>query len=464
MKAQQTTESGQASTSSSTQFFGGGPAATAFFGAGAAQSAAPISGMVQMEAMDPSGLINPYYTPLTATEGDALRERLLAPHRRYDATGFLTQLRRLTFDESITLLEDVAFWNEIRQVHRGAALWTVFTIVYFNNHANDAQRRLKLAISFGNLADTIDALAIIIAEQRGSGFLSEQYWETLIEVIFGAFPTTDPRFLDLYRMILLRDSEHSRPRDIDFRSGEVHYESNASGTYDLRYFGGNRSMTVAATLSEFRVIVRIRLNLQDGMSFFDEAMRGVPERWESAIESVWNNRFIVTDGTDRLNFVVSPIFVFEGNNFDKEVNVMPSEDSTCPGVSQAGRETAGCWFPTTENNVVAHEFGHLLGAKDEYNLPGSTAEITPELMGRLTAGDVPLTTRDGIEQAMNPSAAAGTPRPAQTGGYSDLPSLMNDHEDSQLVYPHHLIQLMAAFNAARQAAAPDAQPYRAIKP
>jgi hypothetical protein len=462
MKTQQKAEPSH-STSTSATFFGGKSAGTTFFGSGTGLMAAPTSGVIQREAMDPSGLINPYFTPLTASDGDALRERLLVPHRRHDATGFLVQLRNLTFDESRFLLDDVAFWNEIRQVHRGAALWTVFTIIYFVNRPNDAQRRLKIAISLNNLADAIDALAIIIADQGAATILSEQYWETLIEVIFGQFPTSDPLFLDLYRMILLHDSESSRPRDVDFRSGEVHYEENASGTYDLRYFGGDRSMTVAATLSEFRVIVRIRLVMQGGGSFFDEAMRGVPERWEGAIESIWNNKFIVTDGHDRLNLVVSPIFVFDTGAADKEVNVMPSEASTCPGVSQAGRETAGCWFPTTENNVVAHEFGHLLGANDEYNLPGSTAEITPALMRRLSPADVPLTTRDGIDRIVNPGTASSTPRPAVTGGYDDFPSLMNNHNASQRVYPHHLTLLMSAFNAAVQAASPGAPTYRAIR-
>lgn len=440
-------------------FFNSGGAGGAFFSPTLGGFAPTLKNVVQREEAALGGLINPYTNPLDVEQGALLLERVLAPHRRSDAMGFLRAIRNLTTDEAIFLLEEVAFWREIRQTHQGAALWSIFTILYFSNRLDTAQRRLSMAIGLGNIGDAIDALAIIIADNNGSGTLSEQYWETLIDVIFGQFGN-HPFLIDLYRMILLRDSEWSRPRNVGFQAKEVHYETNTSGSYELRQFSWSPGMSVATTLHEFRVVIRIGLNLQGGGSFFDERMRSIPDRWERAIERVWNNQFIVSNGERALNFVVSPVFVFDGSASDKQVQVMPSEELKCPNVPQAGRANAGCWFADGDDNTVAHEFGHLLGARDEYRIPGSAAEMTPQQIGSMSATDTALSTRDGIAQAMNPSATPRTPSAARTDGYSDLPSLMNDHDDSQQVYIHHLTSLLAAFNAALP---PGTPPYRVTR-
>ena len=381
-------------------------------------------------------------------ESVALRERLLIPFRGNDSSTFISRLRSLSVDEALILLDDADFWREMRTVFRGSSLWVVFSIIYFNNRLSSDQRRLSLALGIGTITQVMDALSIIIADQASARLLSEQYWNILMEVILTKFEG-HRQLSQLFRMLILHDSEHSRPRSSTFSSNEVHYEETATGAYELRHFGGTRSMVVNVTQQEMRVVVRIRfVNASDTTQpyyFLGEGERGTPERWQSAIEGVWNNRFTVSNGGRTLQFKVSPVFVFDSGAADKQVSIQSNRTQKCLGLIQPGRENAGCWFPDTADTVVAHEFGHLLGANDEYRLPGSAAEITPALRLSLSASDIPLTTVEGI---------TGTARPAQAGGYSNIPSLMNDQNASQTVYSRHISLLIAAFNASLPSGTP----------
>ena len=112
---------------------------------------------------------------------------------------------------------------------------------------------------------------------------------------------------------------------------------------------------------------------------------------------------------------------------------------------QAGRPNAGCWFVNADGVTVAHEFGHLLGAKDEYNLPGSAAEIPAEMQANLSPKDLERTTVEGI---------TGRARRFREGGH-DISSLMGSHNRSTDVYARHIQALITAFNASQ----PDSPPY-----
>ena len=73
------------------------------------------------------------------------------------------------------------------------------------------------------------------------------------------------------------------------------------------------------------------------------------------------------------------------------------------------------WRADDEGDVAAHEFGHMLGNPDEYNLPATAAEIpasfnfTPEEAKRTNWKDV-----------------TGETKAKDTDGY-DVPALMGSH-------------------------------------
>ncbi len=388
------------------------------------------------------GLIDPF----GETDLETLRNRILAPLRRSDATGFSTQIRTLTESESKLIIKDNAFWREIRQVFRGKSLWTVFTIIYFNNEISAAQRRLSMALSLGTIKEATDALAIIIAD--GEPFIT-QYWDMLEEVIFTVYKD-DPHMIELFRILILRDSEHSKPRDLSFRSSEVHYEKDASGTYNLEYYGSNYGMTAYATRQELRIIVRIAF--MDGLkpdqpySFMKDSERGIHDAWISAITRVWNNKFTISNGGNPLNFTVVPIFVYDNSSANTKVLILGDRSQKCPGTLQAGRANEGCWFSDDQTmaSTIAHEFGHLLGASDEYNLPGSKAEVPAAMQAKLSADDLDLTTIEGI---------TGKTKRAKKKGHS-IESLMGTSYKSTSVYARHIRLLIKAFNASLPAGTP----------
>jgi hypothetical protein len=396
---------------------------------------------------------HPPAPPAPGANIDAARQRLLDSLQRNDSMGFLARLKALTLDESNGLQHDQGFWTEVKKVFSGAALWAVFTILFFRGDKSYAQRKLSLALSDKNITEAMDAVGIIIAEEF---VVEEDYWKMLEEVIFTVF-AGNPLLNQLFRMIIVRDNAHVNARNLKFSSKEVHYEETATpGTYALSYYPGNPSLTVYTTQNELRVLVRIRFidgaDPSQPYTFSRKEDAGLAEKWKSAIEDKWNNKFELTNAFSKLRFTVVPIFVYENATADKTVRILTSRTQTCPGETTAGRADESCWFadPKTDTNTIAHEFGHLLGANDEYNLPGSVAEIPAAMQANFTAAELALTTMQGIN---------GTASPATPHGHT-IDSLMGDHDKSTEVKERHIRLLVQALNASLPA---DGQPYTAKK-
>jgi hypothetical protein len=107
------------------------------------------------------------------------------------------------------------------------------------------------------------------------------------------------------------------------------------------------------------VVVRIRLNFDATIS--TKTRNSLMTTWKDAIQRFWSLKWGCTadrEATCRLTFEVQWI---SGPSFvHHTVAVTPcATGAVC-------RENAGRWFDITSGNTAAHEFGHLLGFKDEY--------------------------------------------------------------------------------------------------
>ena len=103
--------------------------------------------------------------------------------------------------------------------------------------------------------------------------------------------------------------------------------------------------------------------------------------WPGFVTAAWNKfKAVNADTAESLNISFELQSVTSGE--DNEVKVTPGE----------GRANAGEWFlgDTDEANTIAHEYGHLVGLQDEYQLTAAdyertTGSVAP--VGQLEASD-----------------------------------------------------------------------------
>lgn len=412
-------------------FFGGTATAQPFF---------PLKSVIQKQ--DAAVLPNPYV--ISDEERDAVRERLLEPFREHRSTTFTTRLRGLSPREADAMRTDDAFWQEMRRVFRGRALWAVYKILYLYNRSPEPDRRLYLELHRERATQFMDALALVIEAGRPT-----EYFDFLEEAVRYEF-REDPRLNEILRLISQRNTPGA-VETVNFTSAQVHYETNADGDQELRRYSISPRMTIYHSGDSFRVVVRIRFTSGANPSlshyFFPDS--ATPENWRSAIESNWNNKFIITNGVRRLNFEVAPMFYYDDEPVDKVVKVMESTDLSCAPNLSPGRANAGCWFTESSDRTVAHEFGHLMGAADEYNIPATVNEIPADIRSTLTDEDLPFTTVEGI---------TGETRDVDDEGY-DMDTLMGSRPHTS-VSPRHIRRLFMQLNSQLPAGTP---PYRIIE-
>lgn len=121
-----------------------------------------------------------------------------------------------------------------------------------------------------------------------------------------------------------------------------------------RNYGGTAKFTQIWT----HIVVRINLN-------FDTAIPNTTRNtqmttWRDTIQRFWSLKWGCSnsgEATCRLTFEVQ----WTSDSSHHTVRVTPCiAGSSC-------RENSGRWFDNTMGSTAAHEFGHLLGLKDEYN-------------------------------------------------------------------------------------------------
>jgi hypothetical protein len=101
------------------------------------------------------------------------------------------------------------------------------------------------------------------------------------------------------------------------------------------------------------VCVAIRLIATGGVTMLE--LNGVKRRWEKAIEGTWSHQFSVRTSSGRGYPIVVDV-AFKGPRFHHDVIVRPG----------GGKSDELNWNILDRPAVVAHEFGHMVGAFDEY--------------------------------------------------------------------------------------------------
>ncbi len=376
---------------------------------------------------------------LNESAQQAVRERLLAPLRKFDSAGFMVALKNVTMEEADSLLKDTLFFEELKKYFRGASLWIVYIRLYYQNDAPAAERRLSMAISDKNINMAKDALAVIIADDD---LQRPAYWDTLGQVIYDVFGT-DPAYPELVNLLKSRKGGISQPKRLNFSTTGVKYKAGPDGTYQLESTTTGSSMVVYANRTEFRIQVRIRFvdgnNPQRPYYFLAPGEQEIPAKWKTGIENSWNNKFELQNVRQSLRVVVVPVFIFGTGSADRTVRILTDKKQICDGSSFPGQANDSCWFTGSGVDTIAHEFGHLLGAVDEYMLPETAAEIPEGLKNGLTPEELKNTTKEGINE----------PGIAVPGKGYTIFGLMGGHAGGNLsVKARHISRLVQEYNNA----------------
>ena len=136
-------------------------------------------------------------------------------------------------------------------------------------------------------------------------------------------------------------------------------DQNDDGTWVTKTFHGVKAYDIGITASEVVVVVRLRLEAMGGVGSLDDEK----ERWLTGIKARWNDQYVVSNGIKTYPLRFRPLFV-GGKPGDRpfalDVRVKPG----------AGRSNEKMWYEDDEGDTtVSHEFGHVLGAPDEYDIP-----------------------------------------------------------------------------------------------
>lgn len=155
---------------------------------------------------------------------------------------------------------------------------------------------------------------------------------------------------------------------VDEKHDETHYElkdeKDPTKGYELKDFQVHAKYDIDYSRTELRIKVGIKFTGEKP----DNRHLAI---WRTGIESKWNSKFHIENGK-RLAIVFEPDFNGPVTHHKVELHKAPPVE----------REDAGNWYvgpnalqtgtaatkDTTDGDTASHEFGHLVGMDDEYNL------------------------------------------------------------------------------------------------
>lgn len=154
--------------------------------------------------------------------------------------------------------------------------------------------------------------------------------------------------------------------EIDSERTESHYElkdeKDPTKGYGLTDFSVESKYEINYTRTELRVKVRIKFTGE----------KPTPAHiavWQNGIAAKWNNAFHVENGRT-IPIVFEPVWNASSAHHEIELHKPPvvREDAANWYAGPNVNTTPGATQDTTDANTAAHEFGHLIGLADEYNL------------------------------------------------------------------------------------------------
>ena len=333
-----------------------------------------------------------------------LRKRLLDTLEGRDAILFMSRIRALSDRERKVLEGDEEFWRGLLKHLSGVAMWAVRLRLHYTGSYPAALRELSLAIHEGDWSRTRTLLFAYDWLKTVPG---------LREVIAARFPVKQA---DDLRAILV---------EVQARAESGKREYKEAHTRRARWTGSRAPGTTNVRTEHYvRVIVRIHLS-EDAKNKAPEITDKVVARWERGIARVWNGKLRLRTGTRTLDVWFIPMFLYGDAPAHHDVTVTSGDD----------RSDEHHWHADDEGTVAAHEFGHMLGNPDEYNLPATAAEIpasfklTPEEAKRTNWKDV-----------------TGETKSKDPDGY-DVPALMGSHYKSTRLHLRYAADIAATFNA-----------------
>jgi hypothetical protein len=369
----------------------------------------PTTPASEDDLMDPFELTPEEEAQIEARAAQAkidMRERVLAALEGGAGVGFLGRLRDLPWGQRRILQADQEFWARVRKRISGLAVWAVQVALQYGTRSPSQVDALRAAVHEGNWLRT---------RQLIMAYPDLKAVEGLRAVITHRFDARQAQ--DILAVI----AEGGRRWEAGARSyQEAHYEA---GT--LVKFTGTRDYELVRLNTQLRVIVKIRL--QDDPSNKAAAISDkAVARWEDGINRRWNGKFRLRNGANTLDVWFLPIFVYREGAVHHTVNVLPGE---------GGRSSEHQWHESDSADTAAHEFGHMIGNPDEYNLPGSMAEI-PASMG-LSDAEKRRSSWEGL---------TGKPAAQTNEGY-DMTNLMGAHYLDASVRARHGWDVLEVFNA-----------------
>jgi hypothetical protein len=337
--------------------------------------------------------------------GEQLRDELIGLLSGRDAILFNSRLRALSDAERAALRNDDRFWWELRKFLWGYSLWSVQLRVQYGKDTPPDVRELSTAIFSGDWHRTRTLLF---------GYDSLKKVPGLREVIAYKFPKAQAD--DLFAILV---ETQARAESGLTHYKEAHYEGGV-----MARFTGDRNYELVRTNKFLRVVVRIGLK-EDAANKHHSITDAVVSRWEEGISSHWNGKFRLRSGGKTLDIWFVPVFIFNEAASHHQVTVTEG----------GSRSNEGNWYADVGGETAAHEFGHMLGNPDEYNLPATAAEIPASL--KLTNAEKQRSSWEGI---------TGEKKKVDTEGY-DVSALMGAHYKSARVEVRYAYDIAAVFNA-----------------
>lgn len=356
-----------------------------------------------------------------------VRDPIIDALRRRDPVDFLNRLRAATDDDMdrAILAQDSVLTEALNREFAGSprSLWISRRILQFGRRLPDYVRTFETAVHDHNTPGVLRYLRAFdqLRDERQTPGVRD--WLTA-EYRGNADAATV-----LGELTVAESLRMERPAE--YRD-EVHYETNTeTGNSELRLFTPTEHYDVVRTPNQVRVIIRMKLVQGPGATQQYYPATELSNRWIGGIASVWNNHLRLTNGTSTFDLVFVPIFT--QTNPHHTIAVRPSS-----GDDVADRADAGTWYESDDANTAAHEFGHFLGNQDEYNLPGSNAEVPIGLFPRLDADELHRSTWEGIY---------GTTLPYDPDSH-DTPTIMGASHEHTTVELRHVSYLVSWFNSA----------------